>query len=184
MKMKETSNIRLSVRDRVCIGLLLSFILCAFTLELYWLVYHDEILVRAETSFMAYLFKVYGAADRGYTDQISSFAVALESFNVYFTQIANAWLIYAIVKHRPYRHALQLTISSYVAYSVALYFWEAYLTGFARMSAHTAWGYFIFFSPNLPWLLGHLYMAVDSFIVIVSRFRVAAPLASSQRLAA
>jgi hypothetical protein len=86
----------------------------------------------------------------------------------------NAWLIWAILARKPYRHTLQLILGSYLTYSVLLYFWTAYLSGFERMaSPHTAYTYFLFFAPNLPWLLGYLYMTCDSVRAINRQLRSA-----------
>jgi hypothetical protein len=159
-------NGRLGFRDKLAIGLLISFIAAAFSIELYWLLHRNELPALAGTQFYARLFRIYSAGDRHYYDPVTALPVALESINVYFTQILNAWLIYAIVKRRAYRHPLQLLVSSYVAYSVILYFAEAHFAGYAAMLDKSAWGFFIFWVPNLPWLLGHMYMAADSFVAL------------------
>lgn len=52
-----------------------------------------------------------------------------------------------------------------------LYFWLAYVSDFEGMPEKTAWAYFIFFAPNLPWLLGYLCLAYRSFTAMVPRFR-------------
>lgn len=62
-------------------------------------------------------------------------------------------------------------VSAYLAYSVVLYFWLAHVSGYANMPEKSAWAYFIFYAPNLPWLLAHLYMGQVSFAAIARRFR-------------
>jgi hypothetical protein len=97
--------------------------------------------------------------------------MGLESINVFFSQVLNAWLLYAILKGRYYRHILQLIVSTYLAYSVALYFLVAAISGFACMREKTGFNYFLFFVPNLPWFLCYLYMAYDSAADIARRLR-------------
>jgi hypothetical protein len=161
-------------KDWAIIGMLGFFIAVAWTVELYWVMFYDEMVSRAQTEWLADLFRVYGDADSSYYDLPSAAAYprGLESFNIFFTQPLNAWLIWAILARRHYRHLLQLILGAYVTYSVLLYFWTAYLCGFERMaSPHSASTYLLFFGPNLPWLLGYLYMAYDSVRAINRRFR-------------
>jgi hypothetical protein len=161
----------LPARDKAIIGMLVFFLTIAFTLELYWLVYSSELVARASQDFMARLFQIYGAADRAYFDAVTPFALSLEGINVFFTQGLNVWLIVAIVRRRYYRHALQLTVASYLSYSVILYFVHMHVGGYREMVARTPANYAIFFGANLPWLLGHLYMVWDSIRAILVKFR-------------
>ena len=162
---------RLSWHDRIILGLLCFFIAVALTVELYWIVYHNELPRRSQTDFLAYLFAIYSAGDQAYYRHVSYFALGLETINVFFTQFAHIWLIFAIVKRRPYRHALQLAISSYLAYSVVLYFWVAHLSGYENMPTKNPYAFFIFVTPNLPWLLANIYLAAHSVAVITQYFR-------------
>ena len=154
---------RLSVQDRIAIGLLGFYVLIAFTIELYWIIYRGELMTRANTEFFAKLFAIYAAGDREYFDIQTPLPMALEAFNVFFTQILNVLIVWAIVHRRWYRHPLQLLVSSYVAYSVVLYFLTAHFFDYASMGQRNAWGFFIFIAPNLPWLLGYMYLAYQSF---------------------
>ena len=122
------------------------------------------------TGLMVDLLRLYSAADNAYYGPVHAFPLALESFNVFFTQPLNLWLIWAILKRRPYRHALQLALGAYVSYSVILYFWTTHLAGYDRMNGVSAGNLFLFFTPNLPWLVAHLYMAWDSGQAISRRF--------------
>lgn len=149
-------------RDRVILGLLCFFILVALSLELYWLVYRDELVARAPHELFARLFQIYGDADRAYYDRITPTAIGLEGINVYVTQILNVALIYAIVARTHWRHTLQLVVGSYLTYSVVLYFWAAHVTGYPDMRYQSSYTFFLFYAPNLPWLLGYAYMALDS----------------------
>jgi EXPERA (EXPanded EBP superfamily) len=162
----------LSRSDRVTIGMLGFFMLMGFTIELYFILHYRNI--REQTGFFARAYAIYGAGDEAYYGRGDVFVpLALETINVFFTQGVNALLIWAIAKRRAYRHPLQLTVSAYLAYSVVLYFWIQHVSGYANMPVRGAWGYFIFYVPNLPWLLAHLYMGQVSFAAIARRFRAA-----------
>lgn len=158
-------------KDKAIIAMLGFFLVMAYTIELYFILCHKDLAARAGTEFFARCFQIYSAGDMNYFSPVSNLALALETLNVFCTQLANVWLIFAIVRRSPYRHALQLTVSSYLSYSVILYFWEAHVSGYAAMPHKDAWGYFIFYAPNLPWLLAHLYMGYDSIRTINERFR-------------
>lgn len=161
----------MSRSDRTIIGLLCFFLLIAFSLELYWLIYRDELVERAPHELFARLFQIYGDADRAYYDRISPLAIGLEGINVYFTQFLNVALIYAIVARRHWRHTLQLLVGSYLTYSVVLYFWAAHVVGYPDMRYKSAYTYFLFYAPNLPWLLGYAYMAYHSVCALHSVLR-------------
>jgi len=156
----------MSRSDRLILGLLCFFILIAFSLELYWLIYRDELVARAPTELFARLFQIYGDADRAYYDRISPLAIGLEGINVYFTQLLNVLLMYAIVARRHWRHTLQLLLGSYLAYSVILYFYAAHVVDYPDMRYQSAYTFFLFYATNLPWLLGYGYMALDSIRAI------------------
>ena len=162
---------RLSRHDRTIVGLLGFFIVVAFTVELYWVAYHNELPRRSQTDFLAFLFAIYSAGDQAYYQHVSYFALGLETINVFFTQFAHIWLIFAIIRRRPYRHALQLAVSSYLVYSVVLYFWVAYLSGYENMPTKSTYAFFIFVTPNLPWLLANVYLAAHSAAAITRYFR-------------
>lgn len=159
----------MSRRDRVILGLLSFFLCIAFSLELYWLIYRDELVTRAPHELFARLFQIYGDADRAYYDRVSPLAIALEGINVYVTQILNVWLMVAIIGRRHYRHVLQLLVGSYLTYSVILYFWAAHVVGYPDMRYHSPYTYFLFYAPNLPWLLGYAYMTWDSVQALCAR---------------
>ena len=147
------------------------FLLVAFTLELWWLLHSPaERVAMKETSLFARLFSYYAPCDRAYFDLRSPFATCLEGINVYFTQLLNLWLIFAIMKRRPYRYPLQLIIGSYLSYSVILYFLVGHVSGYETMSYRSAYTYFLFYGVNAPWLLGHLYMMWDATRAIVRQF--------------
>jgi hypothetical protein len=158
-------------KDYFILAMLGFFVVMAFTMELWWLLHADRLVALAETDWLARLFSYYGEGDSAYFDRVTPFSRGLESINIFFTQGLNLWLMYAIVRRRPYRHALQLTVGSYLTYSVVLYFWAAHLSGYAGMREKTFFAAFIFVVPNLPWLLGYFYLAFDSIRAINEQFR-------------
>jgi hypothetical protein len=165
-----SERLPLTRADRVTIGLLGFFMVMAFTIELYFILHYRD--VREQTGVFARAYAIYGAGDQAYYGRGDLYVpLALETINVFFTQGLNALLIWAIVKGRAYRHPLQLVVSAYLAYSVLLYFWIAHVSDYANMPVRGAWGYFIFYVPNLPWLLAHLWMGQQSFAAILRRFR-------------
>ena len=158
-------------KDRISVALLGFFLVVALTVELYWLLHGPHLAALADTSFIANLFRVYGDCDRAYYDALTPLSLVLEGLNVYVTQLLNLVLIYAIWKRRPYRYALQLAISSYLSYSVVLYFLTAHVADYASMRYRSGWTYFLFYGVNLPWLAGHLYLAWDAFVAVTRRFQ-------------
>jgi hypothetical protein len=161
----------LPARDRVIIALLGFFIVVAVVLELPWLLYSGDLPAWAARSPAGALFRIYGDADRAYYDAVTPLSLCLEGINVFFTQALNAWLIFAIVRRRAYRHALQLTVASYLSYSVILYFLHMQVGGFAEMRYRALSTYLLFYGVNAPWLLAHLYMLYDSVAAVTQRFR-------------
>ena len=162
----------LSTKDRRILGLLAIYLVVAYTAELWLLAFGGEQLVgRARSGDpIALMLALYGLADRGFYDRPTPFIIGLESINVFFTQAVNLWLAYAILKDRPYRHAIQLAVGSYLAYSVVLYFWVHHLSGYQDMVAPSPLVFALLVLPNLPWLLGGLYLALDSAVAVTRRF--------------
>lgn len=165
----------LTAADRIVLALLAFFVAVGLTLELYWVLYNHELVARADHELPARLFKIYGEADRGYYDRISPTAVGLEQINVFVTQLVNLWLIGAVARRAWYRHLLQLVVGTYLSYSVVLYFWSAHACGYPDMRAPSAYAYFLFYAPNLPWLLGYGFLAVQSARALARRLRAGDP---------
>lgn len=140
-------------------------------MELYWIVYADSLALRSSNEWIAYLYSIYGEADRAYFDSVNAFTLGLETINVFVTQILNLWLIWAILESKSYRYALQLTVGSYLTYSVLLYFWVFHLSGYTDMKHQSLYTFFILIAPNLPWLIGYFYLAWDAFRAIVAAQR-------------
>ena len=158
----------LSRKDRTIIGLLVFFTVFNVTLDL-WFVWHAhglEALVGRH--WLADLWAIYAPIDRFWI--VGAWSLAQERLNVYVTTLVNVWLIAAIVRRAPYRHALQLTLGSYLSYSVVLYYFAAHTGGYPGMQHHTALNLALFYGITLPWLLAHFYLAWDSFVAITGRF--------------
>jgi hypothetical protein len=160
----------LPMKDWLILALLGFYFLSAVTLELFWVRHSDELVARSETDLMAAAFRLYGAADSAYYDAVTPYTLGLETFQVFVTQPLCLWLAFAILARKPYRHALQLAVGAYVSYSVVLYFWTAHLSGYANMRSRDLPTFLLYYGANLPWLLGHLYMAYDSGRAITARF--------------
>jgi hypothetical protein len=152
----------MSRRDRFTIGLLIFFALIALTLELYFLIYHRDLPARAATQLPARLFSIYGVADRGYFERVSSLALALEGINVFVMQPLCALVVYAIVRGRRWRWPLQLGVGAYLAMSVVLYFAVAMVSGYADMVEHSGRAFALLYGANAPWLVAYSWLALDA----------------------
>ena len=154
----------LPARDRIIVAMLIVFSLFNVTLDLYYVWDRRRMTPKAATDWAAWLWSLYAAADRFWI--VAPWSLAQEGLNVFVTTLGNLWLIRAIVKRRPYRHALQLTLGSYLTYSVVLYFLAGHLSGYAGMREVTFPLIAFYYGVTLPWLLGHAYMAWDSYTAI------------------
>lgn len=146
--------------DRITLWLIVFFCVVAFTIESYWLLHvHD---MAQQGTLLARGFAYYGRGDRGYYDQISGFEITLETINVFVTVPAYIVLAYAIINRRPWRWPLQLCIGAYVTYSVILYFIAKHAVGYAQMAEHDVASFLILYVPNLPWLIGNGFLAIEA----------------------
>ena len=159
----------LSSRDRIIVAMLVFFSLFNLTLDLYYVSHASRLESMVATDRLAWLWSLYAVADRFWV--VGPWSFAQEWLNVWVTTPVNAWLVWAIVKRRPYRHALQLTLGAYLTYSVVLYFLAAHVSGYAGMREVTLPLLAFFYGITLPWGLGHAYMAWDSCTAITERFR-------------
>ncbi len=158
----------LAGKDRLIIGLLACFTLFNVTLDL-WLVLHARDLPsRADHDLAGRLWAVYAEADRFWV--VAPWSLAQEGLNVFVTTPVNLWLIAAILRRAPYRHALQLALGAYLTYSCILYLLAGHLSGYEGMRARTPYALALFYGATLPWLLGHGYLAGDSIVAIARRF--------------
>lgn len=166
-------NEPLPTKDKIIVGLIVFFALVAFTVEGYWLVFNQ--VMESRTDLFARLWAFYWPAD--YTYRISgypidkSFTLALESVNTLLTQFLSFGLIWAIVKRKPYRFALQLTIATYTFYGTFLYYFVAHLSGYAIFDSKGAYSYLMFYLANLPWFIAYAWMAWDAYRAIVRHYK-------------
>ncbi|MBP2400929.1 EXPERA domain-containing protein [Streptomyces syringium] len=152
--------------DRLVLGFLAFSLTVALSLELYFVLHFQDMHERHD--LFARGFQLYGAGDRTYSGQGDIYLpFALETINVFLVQILNCALGYAIVRPRAWRHPLQLAIGSYLSGSVVIYFWHAHAAGYPDMPEHRFWNYVLFYTPNLPWLVGNLWMSAASFGALV-----------------
>ena len=77
----------LPTKDQRIVILLVFFVLVAFSMELYWIIYSKSLVARSKTDWIAYLYSMYGEADRGYYDSVTPFTLGLETINVFVTDI-------------------------------------------------------------------------------------------------
>jgi hypothetical protein len=155
-------------KDKVIVGLLAFFSLFNVTLDLPLVLKAGQLTSLVGRDWLADLWAIYNVADRTWI--VSPWSLAQEGINVFVTTLVNLWLIWAIVKGVPYRHALQLTLGSYLAYSVVLYFLAGHLSGYEGMAYGSAYTLFLFYGVTSFWLLAHLYFLYDSFVAITRRF--------------
>jgi hypothetical protein len=162
----------LAIRDRAIIAMLAAFTVFNLTLDLALVVKAGRLTEGAGADWASALWAMYADVDRLWI--VAPWSLAQEAINVFWTTGLNVWLIWAIVTRRPYRHALQLALGSYVSYSVILYWLAGHLSGYEGMRSRTAYALILFYGLGLPWLIAHLYMMYDSAVAITRRFASAA----------
>jgi cholestenol Delta-isomerase len=156
--------------DKIALSLIAFFVVVALTIELYWLVH--AFYLPSLNSWLAHGFAFYGRGDRGYFDEVSWFEVGLESFNIIITVPAYLVLGYAIVSRRVFRWPMQLCLGAYTTYSVVLYLTAKHVTGYVEMPQHDLASFLILYVPNLPWLFGNGYLALDAANVVLRAVRL------------
>ncbi|MFI1400737.1 EXPERA domain-containing protein, partial [Streptomyces sp. NPDC020681] len=140
--------------------------------ELYFILNVHTLPERSD--LLAKAFALYGKADAAYAGHGDvSVPLALETINVFITQILNIALGWAIIRRKSFRHPLQLVVSAYVSYSVILYFWLQHISSYRAMEERTVASFLLLYLANLPWLAGYGYLASRSFVAILRRFKSA-----------
>jgi hypothetical protein len=162
----------LRARDRVIIGMLAFFSLFNVTLDLALIRRGADLPRLVGRDWAADLWAIYAEADRFWI--AAPWSLAQEGFNVWVTTLVNLVLIIGIVHGSPWRHALQLTLGSYLTYSCVQYLLVGHLSGYEGMRARTPLAFAMFYGLTMPWLVGHAYLAWDSWMAITGRFRRAA----------
>jgi len=165
------AGLAISIKDKVTIGLILFFTTVALTLELYWLIFNQ--VMESRTDLLAKILALYWPVD--YTWRIpgypieKAFTLSFESVNVLVTPWLSLGLIWAILKRRAYRYALQLVIATYTFYGTYLYYSTAHISGYAVFEYKGAYTYLMFYLMNLPWLAGYAWIGWDAYRAIVRR---------------
>ena len=159
------AGVQLRVEDKVVICLIVFFTAVALTLELYWLTFNQAMENR--TDWLARALALYWPADSTYRvpgrSVAKSFTLALEGVNTFITPCLSFVLVWGILKRRPFRHALQLTISTYTLYSVLLYYLVAHISGYAVFENKDAATFLLFYLLNAPWFVGYAWMGWNAF---------------------
>jgi hypothetical protein len=159
----------LPVKDVAIVCLIVFFTTVALTLELYWLLHHQE--MESRTDLFARIISLYWPLDHswripGYPIE-KALNLSLEGVNALVTPILSAILLWAIVKHRRYRYPLQLFIGTYTCYGTFLYFGVAHLSGYVIIAQKGVGNFLLFYLANMPWLAGYAWMAWDAYRAIV-----------------
>ena len=156
-------------RDKLIIGLIAFFTMVALTLEAYWLIFNQ--VMESRTDLFASTLAIYWPADHtyripGYSIE-KAFTLSIEGVNTLLTPILSTALIWAILKRKRYRYALQLVIATYTTYGTFLYYCVAHLSGYAVFAEKSIGNYLLFYLANLPWLASYAWMAWDAYRAIV-----------------
>ena len=164
----------LPAKDKVIILLIVAFTTVALTLELYWLVFNQE--MESRTDPLARALAIYWPAD--YTYRIpgypieKAFTLSLEGVNTLVTPIPSVVLILASLARKQYRYPLQLVIATYTFYGTLLYYSVAHISGYAVFQYKNAYTYLLFYLVNMPWFVGYGWIGWDAFRQIVRGQRI------------
>lgn len=141
-----------------------------FTLALYWVAHTGDLPARAEHGdALALLFKYYAVADPAFYDRITQQELGIGWINVTAAQGLYLWLLASLLRCRPEWPVLQLSIGSFVSYSVLIHWWCAAIAGFPDIADKGSAYILLFFAAGAPWLLVHLYIAWDAWRAIMLR---------------
>ena len=159
----------LAAKDKAIVCLMLFFTAVALSFELYWVLHHQE--MESRTDLFASTLAIYWPADHtyripGYSIE-KAFTLSIEGVNTLLTPILSTALIWAILKRKRYRYALQLVIATYTTYGTFLYYCVAHLSGYAVFAEKSIGNYLLFYLANLPWLASYAWMAWDAYRAIV-----------------
>jgi EXPERA (EXPanded EBP superfamily) len=159
----------LPVKDRIIAGLIVSFTVVALTIELYWLLHHQQMESRSD--LIARIISLYWPVDHswripGYSVE-KALNLSLETVNALVTPILSAVLLWAIFKRRRYRYPLQLFIGTYTCYGTFLYLSIAHISGYATFAEKSIGNFVLFYTLNLPWLAGYGWLAWDAYRAMV-----------------
>src|SRR5262245_30388142 len=163
----------LPVKDKVMIALVVAFTVVALTLELYWLIFNQE--MESRTDLFARALALYWPAD--YTYRIPGYPIekalplSLEGVNTLLTPIPSLVLIWAILARKPYRYPLQLVIATYTFYGTFLYYSVAHISDYKVFEHKSAYTFLLFYLANMPWFAGYAWIGWDAYREIVRALR-------------
>ncbi|KAL2642304.1 hypothetical protein R1flu_009891 [Riccia fluitans] len=120
------------------------------------------------TNYLAELWKEYGKGDSRYPARDTTI-VLIEGITAVVEGPASLLAAYAIVKNKPYAHALQVATSIGQVYGDTLYFLTAYFTE-EKLDVGPLyfWGYFVFM--NMFWMVVPFLVACRSWGYISKAF--------------
>lgn len=147
--------------SRIVVAVVAFFVAFNFTVDRYWVTHAHDLPARAHTDLFARMFQSYAVADRGYFDKVGETELALEEVNSTLTQALTILLLVALLRRWPLRVPLQIGIGTYVSYSVLFDWWSAFVAGLPGMDERTVGHVALFISANVPWVLGHGFIAYD-----------------------
>jgi hypothetical protein len=161
----------LPAKDKIIIGLIVFFTAVALTLELYWLIFNQEMETRND--LLKRMIALYWPADATYRapnrSVAKSFTLALELINTFITPWLSLLLVWAILMRRSYRYALQLTIATYTFYGTLLYYLVAHISGYEVFMNKDVTTFLLFYLVNAPWFLAYAWIGWDAFQALAPR---------------
>ena len=147
-------------RDRVALGLVSLFVLGNFLADAAWLVSGTQAAGLCPS--LAAL-----GWDCGPQTPVDG---AREALNGTLTQLLEIWLLVALLRRRPERHALQLAVGASVVYAVAIDVWLGLVAAVTGLAPSVAAG-----GPAMVVAAirgaGHLYLAGAAVAAIMPLFR-------------
>lgn len=154
--------------DRMAIGLVIFYIACNFAIDAAWLILHGDPSAAASPAGPCRLAAALGLGACGPDTAVD---LAREALNGTVTQILEIWLLVALLRRRPERHALQLAIGSYVVYACLIDAWLRLIAALHGLPPTVAAS-----GPSIAVAvvrgLGHLYLAGAALLAILPDFRV------------
>ena len=151
-----------SARDSIALGLAIFFIAGNFVLDAAWLALPGVSLAGP--------CRLAAAVGRSACGPETPVDLAREALNGTITQLLEIWLLVALLRRRPERHALQLAVGSYVVYAAAIDAWLGLIAALHGMPPSV--------TPALPSLVvaairlgGHLYFVGAATLAILPYFR-------------
>ncbi len=153
----------LPTNHKVIIGLTVAFTAVVLTLELYWLVFNQEMENRIDVLARALACRLHQSHPR----VEKAFDFVARGMNTLFTPIPSFVLIWAILARKSYRYPLQLVIATYTVYGRSSTTASRIISGYAVFEYKTAYTCLLFYLVNMPWFVGYGWMGWDAFREIV-----------------